>query len=52
VLIAYGSRRQQEVEAALAAGESVTIDGRVLRWLTVLGIGLAVATLAVVLAQP
>jgi putative membrane protein len=51
-MIAYASRRQQEVEAALAAGEPATIDGRVLRWLTGLGIGLAVATLVVVLAQP
>ena len=51
-MIAYAGRRQQEVEAALAKGEPATIDGTVLRWLTALGIGLALATLVVVLAQP
>jgi putative membrane protein len=47
--IVYGQRRQTEVEAALRRGEWAPLHGRVALGLTLAGVALGVATIAVVL---
>jgi putative membrane protein len=51
VLIAYGSRRQRDVQQALATASYAHIGDSFVRWVTALAIVLAVATLAVMVFQ-
>jgi inner membrane protein YidH len=52
VLIAYGSRRQREVEQAVATASYVHVGEWFIQWATALALVLAVGTLALVIVQP
>jgi putative membrane protein len=51
-LIAYGSHRRKEVDQAVTAGRFARVDPLVSRLLGAFGLILAVATLALVVANP
>ncbi len=50
--VGYAGRRQSTVARAVARGEWADVDSRFLTLLAAIGLALAVATLAVVVAQP
>lgn len=49
--IAYGYRRQQEVDRAVARGEYAPPEGKLLLVLTAIGVVLGLAMLAIVIAE-
>ena len=52
IMLVYGSRREREVSRALQQGRFVEPDGRLLKFMTAVGVVLGTLTLALVIFAP